>query len=257
MIVTNDVVVVVDGAGLPKSMRAGCLHSVAWFARTIAETFHAALTARSGTMAEALGHTIRQVRDSHASTCDLPAGSPSATVAAWRLTEDNVELLVLCDASILLVDNHGHATQVTDRRLETAVVAATRQLLARADTSNAPVPPRKAARIAVESQRNHEGGWWCINSDPAAADHALTGTRRILELAGVIACSDGATRAFDLLATHTVDDFAARCLAGSIEPVSTSIREAETSTAHLLQTKGMKPHDDLTIVATSWNVQAC
>jgi len=252
IVVTRDIGVVVDGAGLPKSMRAGCSHSVAWFAQSIAHEFHAALTTRCSTMADALAKSIAQVRDSHAAACDFEAGSPGATVAAWRFSQNELEYLVLCDASVLLVDADGRCTQITDRRLEQAVDRATRELVERTADRASIAALRRTARVQVDADRNREGGWWVINDDPAAAEHALTGRRRSDDLIGAVACSDGATRAFDLLSTHTLDQFAALCISGRAEEIATHIRHTETDTACALRDEGMKTHDDLTVAASSW-----
>lgn len=248
MVITPDAVVVVDGAGLPESLRAGCSHSVAWFAQSIAVAFHAALTTRSGTMAEGLADAITRVADSHSSICDLEAGSPSATVAAWRYAEDVLEYLVLCDASLVVVDQRGRATHLTDLRLQQAVDAATKDLTDHGDGDRTTAEIRRLARIRVEAIRNREGGWWCVNSDPRAADRALTGAVNPDGLSGIVACSDGASRAFDLLSTHTVDRFADLCLNGSVESVAGAIRQAEERRADALQGQGIKTHDDLTVV---------
>lgn len=247
MVVSSDVVVVVDGAGLPKAMRAGCRHSVAWFARSIAERFHAALTGRTGTMRSALADAITAVRDAHATVCDLAAGSPAATVAAWRQSADGLEYLVLCDASLLVVTARGRTEQITDGRLEAAVERAMSDPAVRNE-----VRPRAAARRRVEAERNRRGGWWCVGDDPAAADEALTGVLPPDGLVGVVACSDGATRAFALLGVDTVEGLAARCLRGDAETAVAAIRRAERSREDALRAEGAKPHDDLTIVARSF-----
>ena len=97
---------------------------VAWFARSVAYTFHALLAARSSSMREALAETISRVKDSHAATRDLASGSPSATVAAWRLADDQLEYLVLSDASIVLLDRHDRSTEIVDHRLENVIARA-------------------------------------------------------------------------------------------------------------------------------------
>src|SRR5690606_23996452 len=119
----DGVVVVVDGAGLPADLRAGCCHSVAWFASSIASSFQALLAAGASPMREALGETIACVKESHVMTCDLDRGSPSATIAAFRVVDDWLEYLVLCDASVLLLDVDGQVTHVTDGRLQGLLAA--------------------------------------------------------------------------------------------------------------------------------------
>ena len=83
--IADGIGVVVDGAGLPKTMRRGCSHSVAWYARMLAEELRMRLESRTTRMTDALAGAIAQVTAAHASTCDLTQGSPSATVAAWRI----------------------------------------------------------------------------------------------------------------------------------------------------------------------------
>ncbi|MDH2444209.1 protein phosphatase 2C domain-containing protein [Amnibacterium sp. CER49] len=245
----NGIGVVVDGAGLPKELRAGCRHSVAWFARFLADELAARLAERSGTMGDALGDSIAFVRDAHAGTCDLRAGSPSATVAAWRVSGDRLEHLVLCDASLLVVPRHGPVVPITDERLEGVVRAAVAAEVAAGIAARGPADRRHAARRAVEASRNRQGGFWCAQDDPDAARHALTGATPLTALTGVIACSDGATRAYDLLGVATPQDLARRSLVGDLRGIADMVRAAETEQADRLQDAGSKVHDDLTIVA--------
>ena len=94
----DGVAVVVDGAGLPHSMRAGCHHSVGWYSSEVAQGFGTSLLDPDLTMRQALSRAITEVSLRH-DGCRLATGSPSATVAAWRLRPPVVEYLVLCDAS--------------------------------------------------------------------------------------------------------------------------------------------------------------
>jgi hypothetical protein len=61
----DGVAVVVDGAGLPRSMRAGCRHPVAWYSRQLAGAFGEALLQRRLTMPQALGRAIAEVSERH------------------------------------------------------------------------------------------------------------------------------------------------------------------------------------------------
>jgi len=249
MVIGDGVAVVVDGAGIPADLRAGCEHSVEWFARSVAQVFHALLVERSRTMVESLAETITRVRDSHATSCDLAAGSPSATVAAWRTTGRRLEYLVLCDASLILVDRHGHGVELTDRRLERILETAAPRTGPAVTTTRWGDDVRAAQRPAVEASRNQPDGFWCVHHDPVAAQHALHGEVAIEDYAGVVACSDGGARAYDLLGTHTLDQFAQQSLGGALRSVADSIRSAETQGAESLDTRGLKVHDDLTIAA--------
>ena len=236
--------VVVDGAGLPAHLRAGCRHSVAWFAESIARAFHDRLARRSGSMRAALAEAITLVADSHASTCDLAGGSPSATVAAWRLGgAGQLEYLVLCGASLVLVDRRGRATEITGRRLQEVMAVA-----ASPDASREAFVARR--RATVEASRNRPGGFWCVHTDPSAAAHALRGEVLVTDLAGVVACGDGAARAYELLGTHTLAEFSLQTLRGHLRALAGDVRDAEEHQAEGLHRQGLKVHDDLTIVAT-------
>jgi hypothetical protein len=246
-VVGDDVVVVVDGAGLPAELRAGCRHSVAWFATSVADTLHGLLLSRQRSMKDALAEAIAMVRASHEATCRLSDGSPSATVAAWRTSGDQLQYLVLCDASLVLVDHDGTASEVTDHRLQDLIEA-----LPSADSRDVPTDrdeARALRRAAVEAARNTPGGFWCVHTDPAAAAEALSGEVPVADLRGVVACSDGAARAYDLLHTHTLNEFAALVLRGEGEVLAARVRAAETERAQDLRRDGIKIHDDLTIVA--------
>jgi hypothetical protein len=247
VVAEDGVVVVVDGAGLPAHLRTGCRHSVAWFARSVAHTFHALLVTRSSSMRVALAETISRINDSHATTCDLAGGSPSATVAAWRIADDRLEYLVLSDASIVLLDRHDRATEIVDHRLENVTARAVP--LDPEDPAITGTQVRAARRAAVESARNQPGGFWCVHTDPSAADQAMHGTAPLSDLAGVVACSDGGARGYELLGAHTLEEFTRLALCGQLEALADTIRAAENHQAGSLQRLGVKVHDDITIVA--------
>ncbi len=257
MAVSDDVVVVVDGAGLTAELRAGCRvpgagcrHSVSWFAQSVAQTFHALLAPRCNTMVDALATTIARVRESHASTCDLGRGSPSATVAAWRTRGNRIEYLVLCDASLVLVDHDRKALEISDRRLQRLLDSATPAEGVASDDPHGGAALRAARRAVVEQSRNQPGGFWCVHTDPGAASHATHGELDIDAHAGVVACTDGAARGYDLLEEHDLDEFARHALTGPLQGLADTIRGAESRREGELRAQGVKVDDDLTIVAT-------
>lgn len=245
------VAVVVDGAGLPKNLRGGCRHSVSWYAEQIAAAFGSALIDRKATMVDALSRAITQVAGRHEG-CSLDQGSPSATVAAWRVSPPLVEYLVLCDASAVILDRNGHAAEITDDRL--AVVTAPRRMNHQTSSgSEHPTPPKllAARREMVEARRNVDGGFWCCHTDPAAAEHALTGSFPMSELAGITIATDGATRGYQSLGIHTVQRFARDSLAGDGAALLAAIRTEERRTRRQLLESATKVHDDATIVAVT------
>ncbi|HXH79947.1 MAG TPA: hypothetical protein VNJ48_15715, partial [Nocardioides sp.] len=174
----DGVAVVVDGAGLPKELRSGCQHSVGWYADVLARAFRNQLVRRDSEMPQALAIAIAEVVDSHAAGCRLAEGSPSATVAAWRLHLDTVEYLVLCDASIVLGFKDGAAAEVTDDRITHATTPLIEEQLRRIRSQRGSITGadvRQARRTAVEQTRNRDGGFWCCHTDPRAAAAAIHG----------------------------------------------------------------------------------
>jgi len=241
--VGNGIGVVVDGAGLPKAMRRGCSHSVAWYARMLAEELRIRLESRVVSMTDALAGAIGEVTAAHASTCDLGQGSPSATVAAWRIVGDEVEHLVLSDASVVLIFADGTAREVTDDRITAAAPTRAESLAAAAGI---PVATAEMRFAALDAVRNVEGGFWCAHVDPDAARHALTGRTPIRQLRAVVAASDGATRGFQLVGAHTLQDFADLAANEDLPRIAAEIRDAEN--AHGVP-PFTKPHDDIGMVA--------
>ncbi|MGC5627778.1 protein phosphatase 2C domain-containing protein [Georgenia sp. Z1344] len=240
------VVVVADGAGLPKEFRAGCEHTVAWFSHALAEAFGSILERGDSSMTDSLEAALADVRDRHATTCDLASGSPSATVVAWRIGDDDVECLVLCDSSIVVVREDG-PLHLTDDRLDQLVhrLAADREEAARvAAAGGTPAPIPRAADLL-----NTPGGYWVASHDPDVAHRALVTTVRRAEVRHLVAASDGATRSFLEVGTHTLEEFARECAAGRLTELRDAVRAAETARTDVAP--GEKRHDDLTVVSTA------
>jgi Protein phosphatase 2C len=151
--------VLLDGCTTtPRGTDTGCVHGVAWYARTLGTDLLAAITAEPRiALASALATAIGQVRDRHAGTCDLSLrATPAATVTAVRAEPEGISYLALSDSSVAADFGDGRAPQViTDRH-------------------------RSAA------------------ADPAAAGAATTGIVPLEGLRGVALLSDGATRIDDL-----------------------------------------------------------
>lgn len=243
--------VVVDGAGLPKAVRQGCSHSVAWYSHFLADAFARRLSDRRIAMVSALSDAIAEVTAAHSGTCRLAEGSPSATVAAWRLVGDVVEYLVLSDASVVLEFADGTVREVTDDRIESAVSRRAAERLAERGLTGAidRAKVREARLAALEETRNVEGGFWCCQADPEAASRALVGRVSVTELRSVIAASDGGTRGYQLLGAHTLGRFAALASAGELDEIGAQIRAAETaSEPDAIAAIAVKRHDDLTVV---------
>ncbi|WP_308209192.1 protein phosphatase 2C domain-containing protein [Actinoallomurus purpureus] len=196
---SNDVVVLLDGAGTPTGTESGCSHGVAWYARQLGAQLliEASVTPRRP-LTEALAVGINRVRDMHADTCDLThPGTPSATAIAVRRNGRDLEYLVLADSVLVLDVLDGAPTVVTDDRL----AQTSRTLRSEMDALPTGSPEHaKALRSYTESlasYRNTEGGFWVANTDPAAATHALTGSLPADTVRAAALLSDGASRLVD------------------------------------------------------------
>jgi hypothetical protein len=96
--------VLLDGCTTwPPGSQTGCVHGVAWYARTLGGAFLAAISADPAVPLDlGLAGAITEVRGLHEHTCDLDArATPAATVTAARVTPAGVDVLALSDSSVI------------------------------------------------------------------------------------------------------------------------------------------------------------
>jgi hypothetical protein len=157
--IAPDAAVLLDGCTtVPRDAVTGCVHGVAWYARTLGTGLLAAMTATPRVpLADALAAAIKTVCARHEGTCDLTApATPAATVTAVRAGPDGISYIVLSDSSIIADYGDGRPPQViTD--------------------------DHRAAR-----------------TDPGAAGRAAAGTIPLAGLTGIALLSDGAARLCDV-----------------------------------------------------------
>lgn len=201
--------VLLDGCTTwPPGTVTGCVHGVAWYARTLGTALLAGITADPQVpLAGALADAIAQVRDLHRDTCDLTSPiTPAATVTAVRAEPEGIGYLALSDSSIAADYGDGRPPLiVTDR---------------------------------------HRGA----KASPDAARDATTGTLPRDGLRGVALLSDGATRITDLyqlLAWPAVIDVVRGH--GPAELIR-QVRAAEDSDPDCQRWPRDKPQDDATVV---------
>lgn len=242
--------VLLDGAGFPASVGDGCAHGVAWFARTLGALYLAEITGSTGrTLAAGLGVAIDVVRGLHADTCDVknPA-SPSATVVATRWLGGDLEYLVLADSTLVLDMVGGPPVVLSDGR-EGEIGRRYR----RDRDSLAIGSPEHSAALhryveAMTGHRNRPGGFWVASVDPAAGDHAITGSVPLAELSSVALLSDGASRLVDKFALTTWPDVAALLKSEGPEELIRRVRAAEAADPHGRRWPRGKGRDDATAV---------
>jgi hypothetical protein len=201
--------VLLDGATtVPRDADIGCVHGVAWYARTLGTALLAGITGEPRvSLVMALADAIAQVRDLHQHTCDLSnPKTPAATVTAVRAEPEGFGYLALSDSSVAADYTDGRAPLiVTDR---------------------------------------HRGA----KASPDAARHATTGIFPRDGLRGVALLSDGATRItglYYLLAWSAVIDVIRD--EGPADLIR-QVRAAEDDDRDCQRWPREKPLDDATIV---------
>jgi hypothetical protein len=201
--------VLLDGATtVPRDADIGCVHGVAWYARSLGTALLAAITAQPRIpLTQGLADAIAQVRDRHAGICDLSVRrTPAATVTAVRAEPGGVAYLALSDSSVVADFDDGRPPEVIT------------------DTH------RAAA------------------ADPAAAYAAATGLLPAAGVRGVALLSDGATRIVDRYGVLTwpdaidvVRDQGPEALIGQVRAAEAADPDGERWPRHKLS-------DDATII---------
>ncbi|MGX6604850.1 hypothetical protein ACWKSP_22380 [Micromonosporaceae bacterium Da 78-11] len=194
-LVSPGLAVVLDGA--TARTETGCIHGVAWFAHQLGGAIIAAAALRATNLAGCLGTAIDRVASLHPQ-CDLAnPGTPSAAVGIVRIVGDNLQYLVLSDIFVCLAMQGGEQRIITDHRVSETAKAA------RATAAGLPIgSPEKTEALremkrAELAARNKPGGYWVAANDPAAAEHAITGSVPLRDIEDVAVMTDGATRIVD------------------------------------------------------------
>ena len=207
--VTPRAAVLLDGCTTwPPGTVTGCVHGVAWYARSLGGVLLSMITADPPVpLAEALAAAIGTIRDWHEDLCDLTnPHTPASTVTAVRMTAAGAELLALSDSVIMADYSDG------------------RDPLVITDTHRA------------------------ASASPDAAAHAYTATIPVADLRGIALFSDGATRINEVYhqlswaaLLGAVRDHGPAHLIGQV-------RAAEDSDADCTRWPRSKARDDATVI---------
>jgi hypothetical protein len=247
--VTPSAAVLLDGAGTPAGLETGCVHGIAWYARTLGTVLLSVITAAdSGTLADCLHAAIGEVRSRHEDTCDLShLGTPAATVIATRIRGDELEYLALSD-SVLVLARQGANQVVTDHRIETA----SRPHRGLFEAMPIGTPGRDAAFRryvqTVREMKNTPGGYWVASADPDAARHAVCGSTALAGLRAALLLSDGASRLADLFGLVSWDELVSLVLEAGPAELIRQVRAAEASDPGGSRWRRGKAVDDATVV---------
>ena len=241
-------VVLLDGAGYVPESGIGCVHGIAWYARTLGGLLAAGACDDLMPLAEVLSRGIERVSEMHADTCDLghPA-TPGATVIVARQRGDTLEWLVLCDSVLLLQPRTGEPRAITDTKLGETVARF------RPAAGLVPGTPEhdaawRAFSRELEDARNQPGGYWLAAADPAAAGHALTGSEPLAGLSAVALLSDGASRLADRFHLATWAQICGILAREGPPGLIEQVRAAESADPRGERWPRSKIHDDATAV---------
>ncbi|WP_069768392.1 integrase [Streptomyces sp. LUP30] len=241
--------VLLDGAGVAGA-DTGCTHGIAWFSSTLGGLLLSTITAHpTRPLAECLADSIRVVRSLHEDGCDLTyRGSPTSTVVAVRVDAGALEYLVLGDSTLLLADQDGKTTAITDQRLDEAG----KRLRGPVDELLTGSPQHAAAlaryRDALTGLRNRPGGFWIAGPDAQAAEHALTGVVPLKKLASITLLSDGATRLVDSFGIATWEGTLSVLNSFGPNELIHHVRKAEAGDPHGRRWPRGKAKDDATVL---------
>jgi hypothetical protein len=231
----DDVVVVLDGAGIPKRLPTGCIHSVAWFVQHLGPALMDQARDRKRSLISALESAIIEVRALHDHQCDLShPNSPSSTVVMLRLNDALVESLVLADSTLVVAGANHKITTICDDRLQ--------RLEDRLAAEGQPT-----SSSALSEYRNQPGGFWVAGTKPEAATQALANSWAVDSLRALALLTDGAARYVDMFEVAPWQELMSQLEAHGPEAILERVREQEASDPDRRRWKRRKPYDDATI----------
>jgi len=245
-IATNDIAIVVDGAGVPQG---GCRHGVAWFAQQLGAQTMASLIERPHLpLTAGLADGLAKVAALHVDTCDLnDPGTPCAAIGILRIGTDTVDALALSDVFVVIGTTDG--PQVTcDLAIEELCGTEPEALAGlQFNTPEHRVALTKLVECQTKS-RNQEAGWWVAASMPEAAYHAKTASFPRSAVRRMAVFSDGATRPVDQMSLYGWSEYLD--LLDKIGPrgLIERVREIELSDPDGVRFSRTKRHDDATLV---------
>ncbi len=140
---------------------------------------------------------ITAMRDKHGVT----ASGPSSTVLVARWTDTELQLLVLGDSTAVVQRDDRTWEAITDARLSRIAPENRRGYRSRLAAGHGMGDEHRARladlQAAQRQRRNRPRGYWIAESDPNAADHALTRTIPLAGTARVLLATDGAAAAVE------------------------------------------------------------
>lgn len=257
VLTTPRIVVVADGAGVPAGFNTGCIHGTAWYVnQLVTQTAACDASTPTADLRSILAQALSAVADSHSATCDLSVdGTPSATVAILRAGKDEIDYLVLSDATIAL--GVGAETRVISDNRIASLFNELRQAVKTAPIDTAERKARLLELVTTQRKlRNVDGGYWVAGAAPDAAQHALTGSVPLENVHSAAMMTDGAARLVDLFGATTWDDALGELRSIGAGGWIERIREIEDTDRSLIVWPRYKKSDDAAIAYIEFGLTA-
>ncbi|MEU3660013.1 hypothetical protein AB0E77_09640 [Streptomyces sp. NPDC032940] len=245
---------VLDGVTQPPGLVSGCRHGAAWYsARLAARLADVHRSSPQGALTDLLAQAVAAVRGDHGGHCDLGRPTtPAAAVCLLRTSPGRADFLLLCDTT-LVVESPDGVRATTDHRLADTVS----RLRAQENSGGTANLTRESAEeravryaLMKSAYTNRPEGYWIAAADPAAAEHAHTGT---LPLGGpdgltrAALLTDGAARAVDVFSLFGWPELLGLLAGEGPRALVDSVRKAEYAAARQDGPGDEKAHDDATV----------
>jgi len=252
---TDTAAVVLDGVSVPPGLQTGCIHGTPWYVRQLGTTLLARLVCQpQQPLTALLADAITYTASLHADTCDLShPGTPAATTALLRLhnTHDpQIDWLLLSDSILLIQDNTGHITTHQDQTVENTATTEFQSLLTTPISDTDHAKHRSSMITTRQHARNRPGGYWIAAANPAAANHALTGTEHNPHATALL--TDGAARLVEFGLTDWPGLLTTLTTHGPTHLINQT-RQAEHSDPNGQRWPRSKRHDDATALLSQLN----
>jgi serine/threonine protein phosphatase PrpC len=218
-----------------------------WYAETLAARLRELLTAQpDSSLPEIVERAIESVATEHDLRADT---SPTSTVALARWDDEHVEIYVLGDSTVAIIDTDGSEDAYSDDRIASIGGGLRRAYQERLAAGSGFDEEHRRLLASLQAEqakwRNREDGYWIAGTEPEAANHAMAGVCRRLDIARLILATDGAatgiTRYRTLPSWGSVRANAVTDLLGGIEAVEETDAEGK-------QWPRSKRRDDKTLV---------
>ncbi|MFD9460554.1 hypothetical protein [Streptomyces sp. NPDC060027] len=247
---TPTLAVVLDGLSTA-GLDTGCRHGVPWYVGRLGSQLVASLADPETTLTAGLAGALEGVAALHPE-CDLGnPGTPSATVAILRQRGGSFDHLVLADSPIVLEGHQGFSV-ITDLRVD-QILPDLKAEVAQQETHT--TEHKEALRNLVLAQReirNTAAGYWVAAATPEAAEHAVTGTVRAVDVRAAAVLSDGAACLVTDYAQSTWPEVFATLRAGGPRELIDTVRKVEATDPRGQRWPRYKSGDDASVAFCQW-----